>query len=188
MFECVSKYIGRAWSCNSALADRQFDPSCAVPPSASVGMRAIARTGMAPPKRAVLSGLSMSGGGDRTGWLRRQDANFRIRSPWCWSRPETFFGKEAARQLYSRCALFDFSRPELRVLNEFDSEMQWFLPRQPSQFVSNASHMKVAKKGAEARPFADRTRSPCATASHVKVAQNRVLRQPKCRGARLCVR
>jgi hypothetical protein len=132
MFECVSKYIGRAWSCNSALADRQFDPSCAVPPSASVGMRAIARTGMAPPKRAVLSGLSMSGGGDRTGWLRRQDANFRIRSPWCWSRPETFFGKEAARQLYSRCAMFGFSASSC-VLAEFDSEMQWCETCRPSQ-------------------------------------------------------
>jgi hypothetical protein len=28
-----------------------------------------------PPERAVLSGLSMSGGGDRTGWLGRQDSN-----------------------------------------------------------------------------------------------------------------
>jgi len=31
-----------------------------------------------PPKRAVLSGLSMSGGGDRTGWLGRQDSNHCI--------------------------------------------------------------------------------------------------------------
>jgi hypothetical protein len=39
----------------------------------------------------------------------------------------------------SAVRMFDFSRPELRVLDEFDSEMQWFESCRPaSQSVSNA--------------------------------------------------
>jgi hypothetical protein len=31
--------------------------------------------------------------------------------------------------------MFDFSRPELRVLDEFDSEMQWFESCRPNRPV-----------------------------------------------------
>ena len=84
-----------------------------------------------PAARRVLSGArgapagrscasSSSGSGPPPGLCPRvvegfRTSAFRNQTRWCWSSPETFFGKEAARQLYSRCALFDFSRPELRV-------------------------------------------------------------------------
>ncbi len=67
-----------------------------------------------PPERAVLSGLSMSGGGDRTGWLGRQDSNLgmsrfdpfpislKYRRDFAKTRPESdyrrLFRERAARR------------------------------------------------------------------------------------------
>jgi hypothetical protein len=62
---------------------------------------AIARAVMLLPRRKGRQGAGM-------GVLRPNSAHrtsaFRNQIRWYWSSPETFFGKEAARHLYSRCA------------------------------------------------------------------------------------
>jgi hypothetical protein len=72
---------------------------------------------------------------DGTGWLRRQDSNLCISNQihWFRSSPETLF--EVARQPSIEMRMFEFPRPERRVLANADSGMQRFESCRPSQPV-----------------------------------------------------
>ena len=92
-----------------------------------------------PPKRAVLSGLSMSGGGDRTGWLGRQDSNHCI-SESNSLRLSARGGRSRTCASRVKLSCRPLAKESLRRTNTSgsDSEMQRFESAPTSQSVSNA--------------------------------------------------